>query len=149
MGNLIMSDKERQFKALLEMVKLKKLTLRQVEEQTGYSYRHIKRKYAAFRRHGDAALVHAARGKSANNTHLHHDTIIELYKQKYEGFGPTLAAEKLFEDDGFIVDHETLRKWLLKAKLWCRARKRKPYRQRRERREQFGELIQIDGSMHD
>ncbi len=149
MGNLIMSEKERQFKALLEMVRLKKLNLGQVAEQTGYSYRQVKRRYKRYKAEGDAGLVHAARGRSSNNKHSHRALIIELYKQKYEGFGPVLASEKLFEDDGYNVNDETLRQWLLQDGLWCKVRKRSPYRKRRERKAQFGELIQIDGSMHD
>src|SRR5260370_676371 len=38
---------------------------------------------------------------------------------------------------------------LLQEGLWSRRRKRKPYRQRRERRRHFGELVQMDGSFHD
>ena len=44
---------------------------------------------------------------------------------------------------------ETLRRWMLEEGLWRRRRKRKPYRQRRERRRHFGELVQMDGSFHD
>ena len=32
--------------------------------------------------------------------------------------------------------------------LWPRARRRRPYRQRRERKAHFGELVQLDGSFH-
>jgi len=149
MGNLIMSDKERQLKALLEMVRLKKLKLGQVADQTGYSYRQVKRRYGRYKAEGDAGLVHAARGRSSNNKHPHRALIIQLYTQKYEGFGPTLASEKLLEDDGYDVNDETLRHWLLQEGLWCKVRKRSPYRKRRERKAQFGELIQIDGSIHD
>jgi len=66
---------------------------------------------------------------------------------RYEGFGPTLAAEKLGKE-GYEVDHETLRRWLKEAGLWQRKRKRAEHRQRRERREHFGELVQMDGSPH-
>lgn len=48
-----------------------------------------------------------------------------------------------------IVDHDILRKWLLDENLWHRARKRSPHRQRREPSAQFGELLQLDGSIHD
>jgi hypothetical protein len=44
------------------------------------------------------------------------------------------------------VDHETLRRWMLTAGLWSRARKRGPHRRRRERKAHFGELVQMDGS---
>jgi len=43
-------------------------------------------------------------------------------------------------DDGLEVHAETLRQ---------RQRRRKPYRQRRERRAHFGELVPLDGSFHD
>jgi hypothetical protein len=66
-----------------------------------------------------------------------------------EGFGPTLAAEHLASEDGMRIDAETLRRWMLAEGLWKRRRKRKPYRQRRERRRHFGELVQMDGSFHE
>ena len=37
---------------------------------------------------------------------------------------------------------------MLAAGLWSRARKRSPYRRRRERKSHFGELVQLDGSVH-
>jgi hypothetical protein len=52
-------------------------------------------------------------------------------------------------EEGYKVDHETLRRWLLAEGLWSKKRQRPPYRQRRERKAQFGEMIQIDGSIHD
>lgn len=148
MGNLIMSDQERQMKVLMTMVKLGKLKLGQVASQVGYSYRQIKRIYKRYKAEGDGGLVHKSRGQSSNRKHPHRALIIELHKEKYEDFGPTLAAEKLI-DDGYKVNDETLRLWLHQEGLMVKTRKRKPYRQRRERRAQFGELLQIDGSIHD
>ncbi len=43
---------------------------------------------------------------------------IELYRQNYEGFGPTLVQEKLLERDGISISDETLRIWLIAAGLW-------------------------------
>ena len=76
-----------------------------------------------------------------------------LVREKYSGpvavrFGPTLAAEHLASEDGIRVHHDTLRRWMLAAGLWSRARKRAPHRQRRERKAHFGELVQLDGSFH-
>lgn len=65
-----------------------------------------------------------------------------------ERFGPTLAAEHLASEDGITIDHETLRRWMLAAGLWSRARKRSPHRRRRARMAHFGELVQLDGSFH-
>jgi hypothetical protein len=79
---------------------------------------------------------------------------MKLVREKYgegegERFGPTLAAEHLASEDGLRIDAETLRRWMLEEGLWSRQRKRKAYRQRRERRRHFGELVQMDGSFHD
>ena len=43
----------------------------------------------------------------------------------------------------------TLRCWLLAEGLWQRRRQRDPHRQRRPRRACFGELVQIDTSLHE
>jgi transposase len=149
MGHLVMSEKERLRKAMLEMVKQGKITLGQAARQCAISYRQAKRAYRSYREKGDAGLVHQARGQKSNRRHPHREEIITRYKERYEGFGPTLAAEKLMEEDKLYVDHETLREWLLKENLWHKQRKRSPYRRQRECRAQFGELIQIDGSIHD
>jgi hypothetical protein len=55
----------------------------------------------------------------------------------------------LAEEDGIVMDHETLRRWMLTEHLWSRQRKRKKHCKRRERKEHFGELVQLDGSFHD
>jgi hypothetical protein len=73
--------------------------------------------------------------------------VLAPYQERYPDFGPTLAAEKLALD-GHVVDHETLRGWLLKAGLWQKRRKRGKHRSWRERRAHFGELVQLDGSHH-
>ena len=74
---------------------------------------------------------------------------MELYRQNYEGFGPTLAQEKLLERDGISISDETLRKWLLGAGLWKKRRKGRQHRQWRPRKDRYGEMIQVDGSHHD
>jgi hypothetical protein len=80
--------------------------------------------------------------------------VLRLVAKKYSGseeerFGPTLAAEHLAEEDGLLIDAETLRRWMLAEGLWTRQRKRKAFRKRRERKPHFGELVQLDGSFHD
>jgi hypothetical protein len=76
------------------------------------------------------------------------EIVLALYREQYWDFGPTLAAEKLVERDGYEVDHETLRRWLLTAGLWKRQRKRPKHREWRVRKAHFGELVQMDGSHH-
>jgi hypothetical protein len=54
----------------------------------------------------------------------------------------------LESEDGLKVDAETLRRWMLGEGIWSRARRRRSHRRRRERKEHFGELVQMDGSFH-
>jgi len=132
-------------------------TLRVIDAATilGVSYRQAKRLWRRFREGGATALRHRHAGQPSNRgtvaTTRHR--VLALIRQKYAGdvasrFGPTLVAEHLASEDGLTVDHETLRRWMLAAGLWSRQRKRPPYRQRRERKAHFGELVQLDGSFH-
>ena len=67
-------------------------------------------------------------------------------RQRYADFGPTLAAEHLAQE-GLPVSRETLRKWMVKASLWCpRAQRIKTIHVWRERRASFGELVMQDSS---
>lgn len=67
---------------------------------------------------------------------------------KYEGFGPTFAAEKMVELDGILIHPETLRLLLIREKLWHKQRKRKKHRRWRKPKDFFGEMVQVDGSIH-
>jgi hypothetical protein len=71
-----------------------------------------------------------------------------LYRKDYPDFGPTFAAEKLAER-GLEVSPDTLRRWLLAEGLWQPQRRRDSHRSRRPRRSCFGELVQMDTSIHD
>src|SRR5437899_4855194 len=61
---------------------------------------------------------------------------------------PTLAAEKLGERHDVRESRETLRGWMRQAGIWLPRAERKRIQQPRHRREQVGELMQIDGSEH-
>jgi len=119
------------------------------------SYRQAKRLYRRYRAEGAKGLKHRLAGRGSNRaTDVKvRARALALVKEKYGGgveerFGPTLAAEHLASEDDLAVDHETLRRWMLAAGLWSRARKRSPHRRRRERKAHFGELVQLDGSFH-
>ena len=119
------------------------------------SYRQAKRLYRRYRAEGARGLKHGGAGRPSNRAiePRRRERVLALIREKYSGgvderFGPTLAAEHLASEDGVSVDHETLRRWMLVAGLWSRARKRSPHRRRRERKAHFGELVQLDGSFH-
>jgi transposase len=136
---------------ILSKVEGRYFSLREASGKMGISYRQCKRLWKRYRDGGEGAIIHRARGVRANN-HLDLELkakIVARYREAYAEFGPTLACEKLQEEDGFRpISRETLRLWLLEAGLWQRHRRRGPYRKRREPMAHFGELVQIDGSPH-
>src|SRR6266480_1795837 len=119
------------------------------------SYRQTKRLWKRYREEGAGGLKHRSAGQRSNRAYEERfqRKVLGLVRRKYGGrvgerFGPTLAAEHLVSEDGLQVDAETLRRWMLDAGLWSRERRRRCHRRRRERKEHFGELVQMDGSFH-
>src|SRR5919198_1644934 len=149
-GHLMMSQKERERLKVFERVKRKELRQIEAAEICGLSYRQTRRLYQRYREFGDRGLVHRGRGRPSNrrSSAEFRGAVLARYQERYPDFGPTLAAEKMAVD-GYQLDHETLRQWLLQAKLWRRRRKRARHRSWRERRAHFGELVQMDGSHHE
>src|SRR5215471_17739088 len=120
------------------------------------SYRQVKRVWRRYQEAGGKGLKHGNVGQVSNHGKplKLRRRVLNLIKKKYSGteetrFGPTLAAEHLAEEDGIVVDHETLRRWMLAEGLWSRQRKRTKHHQRRDRKARFGELVQLDGSFDD
>ena len=101
-----MAQKQKRQKKLrgkiMEMVKQKLKTLKAASLELGISYSQAKRIYQRYLTGGDEALVHGNKGKPSNNKTDEElvEKAIELYKEKYYDYGPTLAQETLFERDG-------------------------------------------------
>ncbi len=155
LGRTAMSARELRRAGILARVAAETLTLKSAAALMEVSYRQVKRLYGRYRVAGAKGLKHRSAGRASNRTTSRRlrTRVLALIRAKYSGgvgerFGPTLAAEHLASEDGITVDHETLRRWMLAAGLWSRARKRSPHRRRRERMAHFGELVQLDGSFH-
>jgi transposase len=151
-----MSTRELERVEVMGRVAHKELKLTDAAAMLELSYRQVKRLWRRYQRKGRKGLQHGNVGRASNRSRpaKFRRRVLHLIKQKYSGsegerFGPTLAAEHLAEEDGITIDHETLRGWMLAEGLWSRQRKRKKHCQRRERKEHFGELVQLDGSFHD
>jgi transposase len=123
-----------------EAAKILKLTTRQI--------RNIKKRITE---EGEIGIIHRSRGKPSNNKIPEEikQKILELSKTKYAGFRPTFLAEKLEELENILVSRETVRKILTEEKIWKPKNLHESFRKRRDRRETRGELIQLDGSIHD
>jgi transposase len=150
-----MSGQELTRVGILARVKAGTLTVKSAAVLLHLGYRQTKRLVRRYRAHGAKGLRHGRAGRPSNHARppAEREQILALVREKYSGpvgdrFGPTLAAEHLASEDGRHVHHDTLRRWMLGAGLWSRARKHAPHRSRRARKAHFGELVQLDGSFH-
>jgi hypothetical protein len=118
----------------------------------GLTSRQVRRLRRAYEQDGVRALASKHRGRPSNRRlpcELRREALATVRSQ-YEGFGPTLAHEKLTEQHDLQLSVETLRHWMIGDGLWVpRARREPRIQQPRRRRPCRGELIQIDGSDHE
>jgi len=145
-----MSQRERDRLKVLHGVQQGLHSQAKAAQLLGLTVRQVRRLQERLDEGGDAALVHRLRGKPSNrqlDAKLRKRVLGE-YRKLYTGFGPTLACEKLAEQD-MHVSPDTLRRWLLAEGLWQRQRRRDTHRQRRPRRACFGEVVQMDTSLHE
>jgi len=129
----------------------KHITQKTAASIIGITERQIRRIIKAVRKEGDRGIIHKSRGRASNRRipEKIKDSIVKLYKKTYHDFGPTLASEKLLDINNIKISDESLRKWLIEEGIWKRRRKRAGHRQWRQRKECFGEMVQMDGSHHD
>ena len=146
-----MSQRERDVLKVMSLVVAGKRTQTEAGRLLGLCPRQVRRIQRRLEREGDGAVIHRLRGRPSNRRidAQRRDSALAMYRKKYSGFGPTLAAEKLKQEDGVEVAVRTLREWLLCEGLWVRQRHRDRHRARRERRACFGEMLQADASEHD
>ncbi len=150
-GLVAMSHVELDRLAVLSRIKDRRLTQSEAASVLGLTERHVRRLYKAFMAEGPAALTSRKRGRTSNRAYAPALRLraLELIKERYHDFGPTLICEKLSDDHDLVVSRETIRKWLIQEGLWLSRKERnKKVYQPRHRRERYGELIQIDGSDH-
>lgn len=157
--SVLLSGKQLDRLKVLHEVKKGHITQRQAAAELGLSTRWVKKLMQRLRSEGNRAVVHRLKGRTSNRR-IGEDIAqqaVSLVRENYSDYGPTQATEILNDEHGIQVSRETLRQWLIQAKLW-RAKKAKiassilplkqihQWRQRRERR---GELVQWDTSEHD
>lgn len=145
-----MSQKERDVLKIVHGVLHGERTQAQAARLLRLSTRQVRRIQRRLEAHGDQAIVHGLRGQPSNHrcAASFRRQVLQTYRRLYADFGPTFASEKLALH-GLEVCPQTLRRWLLAEGLWQRRRRRDPHRCRRPRRSCFGELVQLDASIHD
>src|SRR5579862_244258 len=148
-----MTQAERDRLVALKKAKKKLITQKQAAEELGVTERHVRRLLRALKRRGDKAMVHALRGLPSNRkiaADTEQEAVAILSRPVYRGFGPTLASEYLAKKHKIDVSRETVRQWMIRAKLWQAGKEHiEKISEWRPRRSRFGELVQWDTSDHD
>lgn len=145
-----MSRREISQISIFEKLKGKELKQKEASKMLNLTTRQIKRKLKNYRITGELSLVNKSRGKISNRQFSEEfwTETITLVRDKYSDFGPTLASEKLEKNHSVIVNHESLRLRMISESLWKPHQRKISVHLMRERKECFGELVQLDGSDH-
>ena len=148
-----MTQADRDRLVTLKKARKRLITQGEAAGELGVSTRQVQRLLEALKRDGDKAVVHGLRGQPSNRkieSEIEREAVKILSAPVYAGFGPTLAAEYLGKKHGIEASKETVRQWMMRAKLWRgRKEKVKQIHLWRPRRSRFGELVQWDTSEHD
>lgn len=116
----------------------------------GVSYRQMKRIVSRIRREGEVGVKHRGGGRPSNRRigEETKEAVLRIYQHRYSGFAPTLAQEKLEELEGMRISVQTMRNWLIEADHWQVRKRGRKHRRWRQRKDYFGEMVQLDGSHH-
>ena len=128
------------------------ITNKEASIRLGIKVRQVQRIKRAVEKNGKKGVVHKSKGQAPPNITCDTVTkkVVSFFEQKkHQDFGPTFAQEKLI-NIGINLNPETLRLLMIKKKLWKPRSRHGPQivREWRERKENFGELVQFDGSYH-
>ena len=110
-GWVQMSKRDLQRIEVLAEIQAGRRTTESTAGVLGVSVRQVQRLLARYGAGGGAALVHRSRGWPASNrlSEGEREYVLELVRQNYRDFRPTLAAEVLLSQHGVEVSRETLR----------------------------------------
>lgn len=116
------------------------------------SVRQIYRMLRKLRGDGLEGLIHGNKGKQSPRKikKAIRKKIVELARGRLSDINDTHLSEILLREEKIRVSRPTLRRILREASVPPKLKRRSPkHRSRRERKESFGMMLQIDGSPHD
>lgn len=149
---ITMTPKELSRYEVIKRLLKKEINGTEASKQIGVSKRQVRTLKARVTKRGVKGIIHGLRGKTGNKklTYEKVKNIEEIVRDKYYDFGPTFTTEKLLENHQIKISSEKLRLLMAGWDLWIikSRKKNKEYRTWRQRKEQFGEMEQFDGSYH-
>lgn len=147
---LEMTKKELERVKIMSQVIRGELSQELAGRMLGISGRQVRNVLTQMKLKGDEGVISKHRGKSSNHR-LSDDVKVEalrLIRENYCDYGPTLASEQLKKRHNITVSKETLRLWMIESHLWFAKTRKINLHPPRARRRAFGEMDQIDGSLH-
>lgn len=149
---LTLSLRERDRLAVLREVGDGLLSPAEGARKLGISSRQFRRIRRRAESEGDSAVIHRLRGRHSNHQldpGIRQRALAKAAEPVFHDFGPTLLAEHLSRDQsiGPICSY-TLREWMIEEGLWSPLTRKLHHRSHRDRRAAFGELVQMDTSIH-
>jgi hypothetical protein len=144
-----MSKKEIDRYEIIQRVINKQIKQLKAAELLKITPRHLRRLQRLVEMKGPQGVISRSRGKPGNQRKSPlKQKVFALIQERFEGWGPTLIAEKLESWHEIKLSWETIRLWMIEAHLWIPKESRKKTHLSRPRRDCFGELVQYDGSIH-
>ena len=148
---ITMTSKEARRYGIIKDLLVKKIDGAEAAKQLNLSVRQTKRLKAAVNRFGIKGIIHGNRGQ---NSHNKIDPKVlektkEFLKEIYHDFNPLLAQEHLRDDCKIQLSKETVRQLMIREKLWSPKKKAAAKKHFwRERKDNYGDMQQFDGSYH-
>lgn len=149
----VLSSKEQAMYDLVLRVLDGELSVEQAAASACVSHRTIRRAIRRVTCDGAAGLAHRSRGREAPNKAPRHlvERILSLYEGDYAGFNFAHFHQKLVEEEGVEASYAAVYRILTAAGHRSPKAKRRTGRADhpiRARRGAFGELVQMDASIH-
>lgn len=148
---LKMTQKELDINTVMDKLIKNELTIPEASNIINKTERHVKRLKKKYKYEWSKWLIHKARWKPSNHQldSKKYENVIQIIKNKYSDYWPTLSSEILLENHNIIVSISTLRRLMIENWIW-KAKKQKKEKQftARERKANYWEMIQYDWSYH-
>lgn len=95
------------------------MTLESAATALALSGRQMRRIWKRYCEEGEACLVHRGKGRQSNRAFPSSvkEAVLRQYSEHYKGIGPTFFS-KAIQNQGYSIDHETVRRWLCDSGLW-------------------------------
>jgi hypothetical protein len=149
---LQMTKQELHINTVMDRLIKKELTIPEASKLISKCERQTKRIKKKYRENWSEWIIHKSRWSPSNNKidESKYTEAIQIIKDKYSDYWPTLCSERLAQKHNITVPVSTLRLQMMSAQIWKNKANKKKIKQftARPRKESYWEMIQYDWSYH-